>query len=114
MKFANILKKLALKFLFDALDKNKDKVIKSINKKLNLPFMGEAEEAELYEAIYELLESVLVDAIVDNDNVTAQTVFKDAMVQKVGDALEIKRKDVAANFKTRYWISDLLFMKYKL
>jgi len=40
----------------------------------------------------------LVDAIVDNDNVTAQTVFKDAMVQKVGDALEIKRKDVAKNF----------------
>ena len=40
----------------------------------------------------------LIDAIVDGDNVTAQSVFKDAMVQKVGDSLEIKRKEVAANF----------------
>ena len=40
----------------------------------------------------------LVDAIVDGENVTAQNVFKDVMVQKVGDALEIKRKEVAKNF----------------
>ena len=65
MKFANIIKKLALKFLFDALDKNKDKVISSINKKLNLPLMDEQDERELFEAIYELLETILVDAIVD-------------------------------------------------
>ena len=65
MKFANIIKKLALKFLFDALDKNKDKVIASINKKLNLPLMNEQDERELFEAIYELLETILVDAIVD-------------------------------------------------
>ena len=55
MKFANIIKKLALKFLFDALDKNKDKVIASINKKLNLPLMDDQDESELFEAIYELL-----------------------------------------------------------
>ena len=65
MKFANIIKKLALKFLFDALDKNKDKVIASINKKLNLPLMDEQDEGELFEAIYELLETILVDAIVE-------------------------------------------------
>ena len=65
MKFANIIKKLALKFLFDALDKNKDKVISSINKKLNLPLMDEQDERELFEAIYELLETILVDAIVE-------------------------------------------------
>ena len=65
MKFANIIKKLALKFLFDALDKNKDKVIASINKKLNLPLMDEQDERELFEAIYELLETILVDAIVE-------------------------------------------------
>ena len=40
----------------------------------------------------------LIDAIVDGDNVTAQSVFKDSMVQKVGDAFEIKRKEVASNF----------------
>ena len=68
MKFAKIIKKLALKFLFDALDKNKDKVIASINKKLNLPWMSEKDEAELFEAIYELLESVLVDAIVEKSD----------------------------------------------
>ena len=65
MKFAIIIKKLALKFLFDALDKNKDKVIASINKKLNLPLMDEQDERELFEAIYELLETILVYAIVD-------------------------------------------------
>ena len=65
MKFTKILKKLALKFLFDALDKNKDKVITSINKKLNLPFMSEKDEKELFEAIYELLEPILVDTVVE-------------------------------------------------
>ncbi len=65
MKFTKILKKLALKFLFDALDKNKDKVITSINKKLNLPFMSEKDEKELFEAIYELLETILVDTVVE-------------------------------------------------
>ena len=54
MKFAKIIKKLALKFLFDALDKNKDKVIASINKKLNLPLMSEKDEAELFEAIFKI------------------------------------------------------------
>ena len=65
MKFAKIIKKLALKFLFDALDKNKDKVIASINKKLNFPFMSEKDEKELFEAIYELLETILVDTVVE-------------------------------------------------
>ena len=65
MKFTKILKKLALKFLFDALDKIKDKVITSINKKLNLPFMSEKDEKELFEAIYELLETILVDTVVE-------------------------------------------------
>ena len=45
-----------------------------------------------------IMSKELVDAIVDGENVTAQNVFKDVMVQKVGDALEIKRKEVAKNF----------------
>ena len=65
MKFAKIIKKLALKFIFDALEKNKAVVITTLNKKLNLPFMNEKDEAELFEAVYELLETILVDVIVE-------------------------------------------------
>ena len=68
MKFAKIIKKLALKFIFDALDRNKTVVIETLNKKLNLPFMDEKDEAELFEAVYELLETILVDAIVEKSS----------------------------------------------
>ena len=36
-----------------------------------------------------------IDAISINNNVEAETVFKDVMVQKVGNALEGKRKELA-------------------
>ena len=37
----------------------------------------------------------LVDAITNSDNVAAQDAFNSAISNKVGDALEIKRKDIS-------------------
>ena len=37
----------------------------------------------------------MIDALADGDNLSAENEFKSAISQKVGDALELKRKDVA-------------------
>ena len=37
----------------------------------------------------------LIDAISNSNNVESETVFKDVMVQMVGNALEGKRKELA-------------------
>ena len=39
-----------------------------------------------------------VDAVVSGNNIEAETKFKTSMSTKVGDALEIKRKEISANF----------------
>ena len=39
-----------------------------------------------------------VDAIVDGNNIGAEEVFASVVGTKVGDALEIKRKDLANTF----------------
>ena len=39
-----------------------------------------------------------VDSIVSGNNIEAETVFKNSIATKVGDALEIKRKELSANF----------------
>ena len=39
-----------------------------------------------------------VDAILTGNNIGAEEVFKSAVSAKVGDALEIKRKDLANTF----------------
>jgi len=39
-----------------------------------------------------------VDALSKNDNLGAETAFKDAMTDMVGSALETKRKEVAGTF----------------
>ena len=39
-----------------------------------------------------------VDSIASGDNLDAEKAFKNSMTNKVGDALEIKRKDISANF----------------
>ena len=39
-----------------------------------------------------------VDSIVSGNNIEAETAFKKSMATKVGDALEIKRKELSANF----------------
>ena len=37
----------------------------------------------------------MIDALADRDNLSAENEFKNAVSQKVGDALELKRKEVA-------------------
>tara|TARA_B100000900_G_scaffold294498_1_gene253272 strand:+ start:602 stop:778 length:177 start_codon:yes stop_codon:yes gene_type:complete len=37
----------------------------------------------------------MIDALADGDNLSAENEFKNAVSQKVGDALELKRKEVA-------------------
>ena len=39
-----------------------------------------------------------VDSIVSGNNIEAETVFKNSISTKVGDALEVKRKELSANF----------------
>ena len=37
----------------------------------------------------------MIDALADSDNLSAENEFKNAISQRVGDALELKRKEVA-------------------
>ena len=39
-----------------------------------------------------------VDAIISNNNIEAEKAFTTSVTSKVGDALEVKRKDISANF----------------
>ena len=39
-----------------------------------------------------------VDAIISNNNIEAEKSFTASVSTKVGDALEIKRKEISANF----------------
>ena len=39
-----------------------------------------------------------VDAIISNNNIEAEKAFTTSVTSKVGDALEVKRKEISANF----------------
>jgi hypothetical protein len=39
-----------------------------------------------------------VDAVISGNNVEAEKAFSTSMTTKTGDALEIKRKEISANF----------------
>ena len=56
-----ILKKMAKEMILN--DSTKDKVIKSLNKKINLPMISEETEAELMDALYESMQEAISDAI---------------------------------------------------
>ena len=43
-----------------------------------------------------------VDALASGNNVEAETVFKDAIAKKVGDNLELKRKELSKTFVSNY------------
>ena len=43
-----------------------------------------------------------VDAIEAGNNLEAEAVFKDAIAKKVGDSLELKRKDISKAFVSNY------------
>ena len=44
----------------------------------------------------------IIDAIAAGDNLGAETEFKSAMTKRVGDALELKRKEVAQTIVTQH------------
>ena len=39
-----------------------------------------------------------VNSIAAGNNIDAETAFKNSMATKVGDALEVKRKEISSNF----------------
>ena len=43
-----------------------------------------------------------VDSIKNGNNLEAEKAFKDSMGAKVGDALEIKRRDISKSFVSNY------------
>ena len=44
----------------------------------------------------------IIDAIASDDNLSAETQFKSSISTKVGDALEIRRKEVANTMVTQH------------
>ena len=61
-KLAMFLQRFALDYVIKYLKNNKADVIKSANERVNLPILNEKQEAELMEAIYEVVIDV-VDGI---------------------------------------------------
>ena len=58
-KLGDFLQKFALDYVVKYLKGNKPEVIKAVNKKVNLPILNEKQEAELMEAIYEVVIDVV-------------------------------------------------------
>ena len=58
-KLSLFLQKFALDYVIKYLKNNKVDVIKSANAKVNLPILNEKQEAELMEAIYEVVIDVV-------------------------------------------------------
>ena len=55
------LKKMAVEMVLN--DTNKDKIVKHLNKKINLPMISEETEAELLDALYEALQEAIAETI---------------------------------------------------
>ena len=53
-KLVAAIKKIAVEMILN--DDTKDKVIKQLNKKMNLPMISEETEAELLDALYEAMQ----------------------------------------------------------
>ena len=60
-KLVAAIKKIAVEMILN--DDTKEKVIKQLNKKMNLPMISEETEAELLDALYEALQEALKAAI---------------------------------------------------
>ena len=58
-KVGSFLQKFALDYVVKYLKGNKADVIKAANAKVNLPILNEKQEAELMEAIYEVVIDVV-------------------------------------------------------
>ena len=55
------LKKMAVEMVLN--DTNKDKIVKHLNKKINIPMISEETEAELLDALYEALQEAITETI---------------------------------------------------
>ena len=60
-KLVKALKKMAVEMVLN--DTNKEKIVKHLNKKINLPMISEETEAELLDALYEALQEAITEAI---------------------------------------------------
>ena len=58
-KLGDFLQKFALDYVVKYLKGNKPEVIKAVNKKVNLPILNEKQEAELMDAIYDVVIDVV-------------------------------------------------------
>jgi len=58
-KLMNFLKTFAVGYIVELLNKNKDQLIKDANKKVDFRFLNEKQEADLMEAIYEVVIDVV-------------------------------------------------------
>lgn len=55
------MKEMIAAYLFN--DDMKDKIIKELNKNINIPIINEKTEAKVLDAIYEVIESVMKQII---------------------------------------------------
>ena len=70
-KFLEVLKSMALKMaqeqirplVLKELEKNKDKIISDLNKKIDLPFASESQEKIMLEGIWEIIEDSVKKAL---------------------------------------------------
>ena len=60
-KLVKVLKKMAVEMILN--DETKVKIIKQLNKKINIPMVSEETEAELMDGLYEALQEAIADAI---------------------------------------------------
>jgi hypothetical protein len=58
-KLGQFLQNFAMDYVMKYLKNNKADVIKAANKKINLPILDEKQEAELMEAVYEVVIDVV-------------------------------------------------------
>ena len=60
-KLVKVLKKLAVEMVLN--EETKDKIVKKLNEKVDLPLVSEATEKELIEGIYEAMQEAISEAI---------------------------------------------------
>ena len=60
-KLVKVLKKLAVEMILN--DETKVKIVKQLNKKINIPMVSEETEAELLDGIYEAIQEAISEAI---------------------------------------------------
>ena len=65
MKIGKIILKMGAKYLIGHLEKQKDDVVKFLNKRINIPMIDEKLEAEFIENIFDLFISAIIHFGVD-------------------------------------------------